>query len=108
MGKGSTPKPTLRRRPAQALHFEKYRRIVREGNDARRIGAPPVKRTRVVWTRTQEDALQAYMLILPMQWVQIIKYDAGKDGASVLTEFTDRHIKDKARTMARTMIRYVF
>lgn len=70
-------------------------------------GAGRARQPRRTWTADQEDAFIAYMELLGPSYTKIEKYDAGPEGFGVLDEFSQVNLKDKARTMAVHMIKWV-
>jgi hypothetical protein len=71
--------------------------LVRRRND---------RQPRTDWSAREENVFAEYMAMYPAKYAAILRYDADQ-GYNVLQDRTQVNLKDKARSMAINMIKYV-
>jgi hypothetical protein len=86
--------------------YQNQLRLAKQNNAMPRRANKTDRKPRTDWTTREEDAFAEYMALYPAKYAAILRHDK-VDGYKILQERTQVNLKDKARTMAINMIKYV-
>lgn len=85
--------------------FQKQRRLAYENRNTPPIPVQRQRKARTAWSYQEEDALIEYMAEYPRMYARILLEDDKND--KILQNRTQVNLKDKARSMAVVMVKYV-
>lgn len=96
------PDMTEEAEEAPTATYQAQRRLAQQARAPRPQATE--RKAKTYWTAEEEDALCEYMEIYPCKWAAIIRHDRD-EGHQILQERDQVALKDKARYMARDMIK---
>jgi hypothetical protein len=86
--------------------YQDQRRLAMQNSAMPRLARKTDRKPRTEWTEREENAFTKYMAMYPAKYAAILRHDEDL-GHNVLKERTQVNLKDKARSMAINMIKYV-
>jgi hypothetical protein len=98
--------PDMTEEAPRSSNLEQIRRLAKISTASHTVGRGRRPQVRTKWSEDEESALLEYMAEMPGQYAAILSRDASEEGYGVLQNRTQINIKDKARNLAITMIKY--
>jgi hypothetical protein len=86
--------------------YQDQRRLAKQNSALPSLARRTDRKPRTEWTEREENTFAEYMAMFPARYAAILRYDEDQ-GHRVLKERTQVNLKDKARSMAINMIKYV-
>jgi hypothetical protein len=86
--------------------YQHQRRLARQNSALPSLARRTERKPRTEWTEREENTFAEYMAMYPARYAAILRHD-DELGHSVLKGRTQVNLKDKARSMAVNMIKYV-